>query len=125
MVFNLFVTADPTQSVRWLTSTQRSVLLEAHPRNISGGNYQYVQRVWNEFGCRTLGDYHDPFLRTDVLLLADVFETFGATSLKHYNLDPANYFSLLGMDWDALLKKTKIEQNFSPIQTHVCIGEKF
>ena len=56
-----------------------------------------------------MGDYHDLYLRTDVLLLADVFETFRATSMKHYQLDPAYYFSLPGMAWDALLKETKVE----------------
>jgi len=44
-----------------------------------------------------------------VLLLADVFETFRNTSLKHYGLDPAHYFSAPGMSWDTLLKKTKVQ----------------
>src|SRR5688572_9066692 len=77
--------------------------------DISDVDYQHAQRVWKEFDCKTMGDYHDLYLRTDVLLLADVFETFRATSMKHYQLDPAYYFSLPGMAWDALLKKTKVE----------------
>ena len=77
--------------------------------DISDTDYQHAQRVWKEFDCKTMGDYHDLYLRTDVLLLADVFETFRATSMKHYQLDPAYYFSLPGMAWDALLKKTKVE----------------
>lgn len=64
---------------------------------------------WEAFGCKTLDDYHDLCLRTDVLLLTDVFETFRGTAVKHYSLDPAHYFSLPGMAWDALLKKTQIE----------------
>src|ERR1043165_6895297 len=77
--------------------------------DISDVDYQHAQRVWTEFDCKNMGDYHDLYLRTDVLLLADVFETFRATSMKHYQLDPACYFSLPGMAWDALLKKTKVE----------------
>ena len=55
-----------------------------------------------------LGDYHDLYLKTDVLSLADVFETFRDTSMKHYGLDPAHYYSAPGMSWDALMKLTKV-----------------
>ena len=61
------------------------------------------------FSCRDLGDYHDLYLRTDVLLLADVFETFRKTCLSQYGLDPAHYYTSPGLSWDALLKKTGIE----------------
>ena len=44
-----------------------------------------------------------------MLLLADVFETFRSTSMQHYGLDPAHYFSASGMSWDALLKMTNVE----------------
>jgi hypothetical protein len=71
-------------------------------------DYQHAQRVWEAFGCKTFGDYHDIYLRTDVLLLADVFETFRNTSMKHYGLDPAHYYTAQGMSWGALLKKTKV-----------------
>jgi len=49
------------------------------------------------------------YLRTDVLLLADVFETFRSMSMQHYGLDLAHYFSAPGMSWDALLKTTKVK----------------
>jgi len=76
---------------------------------ISNADYEHAQRVWSTFRCQTLGDYHDIYLRTDVLLLADVFEAFRSTSMRHYGLDPANYFSAPGMSWDALLKITGVE----------------
>ena len=57
--------------------------------HISDGDYGHAQKVWETFGCRSLGDYHDLYLRTDVLLLADVFETFRKTCLQQYGLDPA------------------------------------
>ena len=44
--------------------------------------------VWYAFGCISLADYHDLYLRTDVLLLADVFENFRKMCLERYRLDP-------------------------------------
>ena len=70
---------------------------------ISDKDYDHAQNIWKEFGCHTLGDYHELYLRTDVLLLADVLETFRNTSMKYYGQDPANYFSPPCMLWDALL----------------------
>jgi hypothetical protein len=90
--------------------------------HISDEDYDHAQRVWNEFGCKTFGDYHDLYLRTDVHLLADVFETFRDTSMSHYGLDPGHYFSAPGMSWDALLKKTEIElELLTDIDMHLFI----
>lgn len=75
---------------------------------ISDEDYSHAQSVWDSFGCKTLGDYHDLYLKTDVLLLADVFEKFRDTAMQHYGLDPAHYLGAPGLSWDALLKKTKV-----------------
>ena len=56
-----------------------------------------------------MGDYHDLYLRTDTLLLADVFETFRHTCLTNYGLDPAHYYTSPGLSWNALLKTTGVE----------------
>ena len=77
--------------------------------HISEADYGHGQQVWSAFRCQTLGDYHDIYLRSDVLLLADVFETFRSTSMRHYGIDPAHYFSAAGMSWDALRKMTKVK----------------
>ena len=61
-----------------------------------------------EFNCKNLGEYSDLYCRTDVLLLADVFETFRKTCLRQYGLDPAHYYTSPGLSWDALLKKTGV-----------------
>ena len=61
------------------------------------------------FRMSAMGDYHDLYLKTDVLLLADVFEKFISTCLEYYKLDPCHYFSGPGLSWDAILKMTKIE----------------
>ena len=56
-----------------------------------------------------MGDYHDHYLKKDVLLLADVFEKFIGTCLKFYKLDPCHYFSSPGFSWDAMLKRTSLK----------------
>ena len=55
-----------------------------------------------------MGDYHDHYLKKDVLFLADVFEKFTSTCLTFYGLDPCHYFSSPGLSWDAKLKMTGV-----------------
>ena len=71
---------------------------------ISDDDYEHVQTVWNSFNLQNLGDYHGFYLKTDVLLLADVCENFRKVCLKNYHLDPAHYYSSPGLAWDAMLK---------------------
>ena len=56
-----------------------------------------------------MGDYHNHYLKKDVLLLADDFEKFINTCLKHYGLDPCHYFSSPGLIWDTMLKMTGVK----------------
>jgi hypothetical protein len=65
-------------------------------------------QVWDTFQCSTFGDYHDLYLKSDVLLLADVFENFRHVCLETYELDPTHYYTAPGLSWDAMLKYTKI-----------------
>ena len=74
--------------------------------SIRRDDYQHAQRVWEEFGIRHLGDYHDLYLRTDVVLLANVYEAF---SLEHYTLDPAHFYTAPRLAWKACLKRTGIK----------------
>ncbi|CAJ0838645.1 13078_t:CDS:2, partial [Entrophospora sp. SA101] len=81
--------------------------------------YEHAQKVWKEFGCRNLGEYHDLYLKTDVLLLTDIFTKFRETSMKHYGLDPAHYVSAPALSWDAMLKMTGVEiELFTEISMH-------
>ena len=77
--------------------------------HISIENYLMCEKIWNKLEMKNMGDYHDHYLKTDVLLLAGVFERFISTCLKHYELDPCHYFNSPGFSWDAMLKMTKIE----------------
>ena len=76
---------------------------------INDEEYQHSLNVWNTFNCQNIRDYHNLYLKSDVLLLADVFENFRSTCLKHYNLDPAHYYTSPGLAWDACLKEAKQE----------------
>ena len=76
-----------------------SKLNEEH---ITDADYQHALSVWNTFKCKTVRDYHNLYLKSDVLLLADVFENFRKTCLRHYNLDPAHYYKLLYISWSGL-----------------------
>ena len=75
---------------------------------INKSDYQHAQRVWEKFGVCNIGDYHDLYLRTDVVLLANVFEAFRDTCLRHYSLDPAHFYTAPGLAWKACLKKTRV-----------------
>ena len=72
-------------------------------KGISDQDYEHAQQVWDgitpEHENITLGDSHDVYLATDVLLLADEFETFRDTCLKNYKLDPPHFYNAGGLVW--------------------------
>lgn len=76
---------------------------------ISNEDYQHALNVYREFGCQNMGHYCDLYCRTDVLLLADIFENYRKVTRKTYKLDPARYMSSPGVAWDALLMKSEVE----------------
>ena len=71
--------------------------------------YARAKLVWDTMGCRSMRDYHDLYLKTDVLLLTDFFEKFRCMCLESYGLDAAHYFSAPGLAWDSALKITKVQ----------------
>ena len=76
---------------------------------ISDEDYEHAQKVWKEFGMKSMRDYQDLYLMSDVLILADVFENFRKVCLDNYKLDPAWYYTSPGLSWDAMIKLTKVE----------------
>ena len=101
---------DYVSSFKKLSETQlppkEKFYSQLNDEEISDDDYQHAINVWNTFDCKTIRDYHNLYLKTDVLLLADVFENFRKTCLKHYKLDPAHYYTSPGLAWDACLKET-------------------
>ena len=83
-----------------------SILNDEH---ISNEDYKHAQNVWNTFNLQNMGEYHNFYLKSDILLLADVFENFRKTCLEYYKLDPCHYFTSPGLSWDAMLKMTDIK----------------
>ena len=83
-----------------------SILNDEH---ISDKDYKHAQNVWNTFSIKNMGEYHDLYLKSDILLLADVFKNFRKTCLQYYKLDPCHYFTSPGLSWDAMLKMTDIK----------------
>ena len=77
--------------------------------DVNEKDYVHAQKVWSHFDIKNMGEYHDLYLKTDVVLLADIFENFRDVCLKNYKLDPAWYYTSPGLSWDALLKKTEIK----------------
>ena len=71
--------------------------------------YKKAVNVWKVFKIKNLGEYHDLYLKTDVLLLVDVFEKFVETCLNYYRLDSCHYFRSPGLSWDAMLKMTGVK----------------
>ena len=83
-----------------------SILNDQH---ITNDEYNHVKKVWKTFNIKTMGEYHDLYLKSDVLLLADVFESFRKTCLQYYKLDSCHYFTSPGLSWYAMLKMTNIK----------------
>ena len=76
---------------------------------ITDQEYQRACDVWKVFKIKHLGEYHDLYLNTDVLLLCDVFEKFISVCLKDYGLDLCHYFSSPGLSWNSMLKFTGVK----------------
>jgi hypothetical protein len=76
--------------------------------SISDEDYEHAQKVWNEMKCLTFKDYHDLYMKCDVLLLADVFESFRKMGMENYELDPAHFLTLPSFSWESMLKLTRV-----------------
>ena len=64
---------------------------------ISDKDYDYAKNVWNMFNMKNLGNYYNLFVRSDMLLLSDVFEEYRKTCIKEYELDSCHFLSAPGL----------------------------
>ena len=76
---------------------------------ITNDDYTKAKQIWKHFDIKNMGEYHDLYLKTDVLLLTDVFENFRDMCLSYYGLDPVYYYTLPNFAFDAMLKLTGME----------------
>ena len=80
--------------------------------DITVKDFEHALKVWKHFKMTTFREYHDLYLKTDVLRLADVFENFRNVCMENYELDPAWSYTAPGLAWDACLQKTGFNLNF-------------
>ena len=76
--------------------------------DITDVDHRHAKRVFKNLSNKNLDDYHDFYVQSDALLLADVFENFRNMCIKVYELDPAHFLSAPGLAWQACLKKTDV-----------------
>ena len=88
---------------------KESFYSELNKEGITDEDYAHAQKVWDTFKIKNLGEYHDLYVQSDTLLLADVFENFREKCIEIYELDPAHFLSAPGLAWQACLKKTEVE----------------
>ena len=88
---------------------KESFYSELNKEGITDGDYAHAQKIWDTFKIKNLGEYHDLYVQSDTLLLADVFENFRDKCIEIYELDPAHFLSAVGLVWQACLKKTEVK----------------
>lgn len=100
-----------------------------YEKNITDEDYLHAKKVWSAFNLKNFKQYHDLYLKTDVVLLADVFECFRKNSYQYYGLDVAHYYTLPGYAWDAMLLKNYDEdndfyiENFTDLDKHLFVEQ--
>ena len=80
--------------------------------DITDVDYRHAHRVFNNLNNKNLGDYHDLYVQSNTLLLADIFKSFRNECIEIYELDRAHFLFALGLAWQACLKKTGIKLEF-------------
>ena len=77
--------------------------------DITDAGHRHAKRVFKNRSTKNVGDYHDLYVQSDTLLLADVFENFRDKCIEIYELDPTYFLSAPGLAWQACLKKTEVK----------------
>ena len=90
-----------------ITGLKEECFSKLNDEELGQNDYDRALQVWDSFKIKNMG--HDLYLKTDVLLLADVFENFRSSCIASYNLDPVHYYTLPGFAWDACLKMTGVK----------------
>ena len=92
--------------------------------DISDEDYTHAQKAWNIFKIKNLGEYHDLYVQSDTLLLADIYENFRSMCLNKYELDLVYFVSAPGLAWEACLKKTGVKSELLTDYDLILMTEK-
>ena len=103
---------------------KESFYSELNKEGITDEDYVHAQKVWDTFNIQNLGEYHDLYVQSDTLQLADVFENFRDKCIEICQLDPAHFLSAPGLAWQACLKKTGIELELLTDNDMLMMAEK-
>lgn len=76
--------------------------------DITEADYTHAQEVWKEFNLNDIGQYHDLYVLTDVVSLAEVYENFRDICPNYYGLDAVHFYTSTGLAWQAALKMTGV-----------------
>ena len=117
---------DYMNSLEKLSETSLPPIKSFHNKlnnsDISDDDYKHAYKIWETFGMKSMREYHDLYMKSDVILLADVFESFRDVCMNNYQLDPCWHFTAPGLSWSALLKMTGIELDLiSDVDQHQMI----
>ena len=77
---------------------KESFYSELNNEHITDEDYAHAEKVWDTFKIKNLSEYHDLYVQSDTLLLADIFENFRDKCIERYELDPAHFLSASGLD---------------------------
>ena len=91
---------------------KKAIYSEFYLEDITNEDYTHAQKVFEEFKLKNLDDYHDLYVQSHTLLLADVFEIFRNKCIEIYELDPVHFLPALRLAWEACLKETEVELEF-------------
>ena len=100
---------DDWEKFNETTLPEKEFYSNLNMEDITDAAYIHAKRVCKDFEIKNLGEYHDLYLKSDTLLLADVFENFRKMCLKIYHLDPVIFLSAPGLAWQVALKKTEVK----------------
>ena len=89
--------------------TKKEFYNKLNQEDITDEDYKHAQKVWITFNIKNLDEYHDLYIQSHTILLADIFENFRDRCQKVYQLDPAHFVSAPALAWQACLKKTKVK----------------
>ena len=97
---------------------------ELNKEGITDKDYVHAQKVWKVSEIKNLGEYHDLYVQSDTLLLADVFQNFRDKCIEIYELDPPYFLSAPRLAWQTCLKKTGVKLEFLTGNDMLMVVEK-